>query len=156
MEKKVQVRAIYDKDSFRFHRYQIEGNGQITGMLYISKKAEQIPETVEVQLCIAAADAKKGKAEKRASSSTRNGGSSLPRGVPRLPVAFSVYDSWLGLHPEHITQYARIPSHDRPSGLLLHAVRKRTQGGEGSGGYIYLLPGRDRGLWGQRQSRFLA
>lgn len=45
------VSAVYDRDSKRYHRYNIEENLKgITGSIYVSKALQPVPEKVTVEL----------------------------------------------------------------------------------------------------------
>jgi len=43
------IKAIYDKDTFRCHRYLIEENQGIKGSLYINKDAD-VPNEIVIEL----------------------------------------------------------------------------------------------------------
>jgi len=47
----MEVKAIYMKDSKRYHRYEIEGT-EVTGSIYVSKDLEQVPKTITVTLSV--------------------------------------------------------------------------------------------------------
>jgi len=39
-------RFQYDKDSSKYHRFQLKAEGGIVGTLYVPKEAKDIPETI--------------------------------------------------------------------------------------------------------------
>jgi hypothetical protein len=46
----MEVKAVYVKDSKRYHRYEIEGT-DITGSIYITKNKD-VPKTITVTLAV--------------------------------------------------------------------------------------------------------
>lgn len=50
MDKKVEVKATYDRDSKSYHRYLIDEGQKIVGTLYIPKDNDDIPKEVVVKL----------------------------------------------------------------------------------------------------------
>lgn len=51
MKEKIEVKAVYDKDSKRFHRLLIEEGQEIVGTIYVPKKGK-VPDSVTVTLHI--------------------------------------------------------------------------------------------------------
>lgn len=47
----MEVKAIYMKDSKRYHRYEIEGE-KVTGSIYVSKGLNPIPKTITITLVV--------------------------------------------------------------------------------------------------------
>lgn len=47
----MEIKAVYVKDSKRYHRYEIEGT-EVTGSIYVSKDLEQVPKTITVTLSV--------------------------------------------------------------------------------------------------------
>ena len=50
MDKKVEVKATYDKDSYRYHRYIVDEGQGIVGTIYIPKAENPICNEVLVKL----------------------------------------------------------------------------------------------------------
>ena len=45
----MEIKAVYVKDSKRYHRYEIEGM-EVTGSIYVSKEMDPMPKTITVTL----------------------------------------------------------------------------------------------------------
>ena len=49
MEKEITIRATYQQDSKRYHRFSIDVGQGVTGAIYVPKN-ETVPDTVTVRL----------------------------------------------------------------------------------------------------------
>jgi len=47
----MEIKAVYVKDSKRYHRYEIEGT-EVTGSIYVSKEMDPMPKTITVTLAV--------------------------------------------------------------------------------------------------------
>lgn len=49
-EKPIEIQAVFDQDSKRFHRFTITGGQSVSGSIYVPKSSSKIPEFLTIRL----------------------------------------------------------------------------------------------------------